>query len=101
MRLVLVLILAAGMTVGCGRSDVAGDCVRPPDEGQLLDEYARDPVFAIRPPDVRDVAPMNRSRACRVTEDDVGREVSQAAVQLGISPARSYDQAALTALYNP
>jgi hypothetical protein len=95
-----VLAGVLALPAGCGREMTSG-CTPPPNEARLLDEYARDPVFAIRPARVRDVAPIQHTAACRIIKGDAGPdEVSVASAWFALTPVDRHDRAALIDLYD-
>jgi hypothetical protein len=108
-RITACLVVAAAVLGGCaggdsasrdfaGRDSAAG-CTPPAHESELLDAYAADPVFAVRPPDAREVGQPARTLACRVDPDSPD-DPTQTAVSQQIQTAEGYDAEALRALYD-
>jgi hypothetical protein len=80
----------------CEPERVAG-CTVPLNEGALLDAYAHDAVFEVRPDGARpEVGPV-RTQACHRVEP---RDVSGTGVSLVFSTDRPYDTRALAAAYD-
>jgi hypothetical protein len=98
-RIVAGLVLVAAALSGCADSDMAAGCTPPANESELLDAYAADPVFDVRPPQAHDVRQPTRSTACHV-DPDWPDDPSQAAVSLYMQTTPGYDARALYTMYN-
>jgi hypothetical protein len=78
---IAVLVATAAVAGGCAGGNRAAGCTRVADEGRLLDEYARDPVFDIRPDGARYAFGKQRSVDC-VVDPDWPDDPTQTAVDL-------------------
>ncbi|MFC7546188.1 hypothetical protein [Plantactinospora sp. GCM10030261] len=100
MRAVLAVALAAataGLSSCLGGGGRATGCTPPTDEPGLLDEYARDPVLAVRPAGARMLS-LEHSAACHVSPDWPD-DHTMSAVYLRLSVPHRYDLDALAEAY--
>ncbi|GAA2224457.1 hypothetical protein [Micromonospora olivasterospora] len=93
-----LLTVAVGLS-GCHDDDRAAGCVPPPDEPGLLDQYAGDPLFAIRPDGAQPVSGVQRSMAC-VVSPDWPDDPTETAADLRLSVPQRYELDALTEAYH-
>ncbi|MBQ0892695.1 hypothetical protein KBX37_06180 [Micromonospora sp. U56] len=92
-----LVAVAVGLP-GCSADNQAAGCTPPPDEPGLLDQYASDPVFAIRPDGAQAVSGIQRSVACFVAPDWPD-DPTETAADLRLSVPHRYDLDALTEAY--
>lgn len=73
------VLLLLGSMAACGEPERVAGCRVPPDEKALLDAYADDPVFDIRPDGAQPRDGVQRSMACvRLNMEDVSNTSVQA-----------------------
>lgn len=96
----LVGVAGLGACADGGGSRRADGCTPVAREEELLDLYARDPVFEVRPLGVQEVFPQSRSMACRVDPEHLN-DPSDTAVNLSMSVPPGLSTSSLSTVYEP